>query len=292
MAERYEIIIDFSNYTTSTILELRNFRKAGGAGVEEEYAHTDQIMRFHVMARTSVTDNTTVPSHLRTIPYPDPTTQPGFPGRQNKTVHHHFKFHRANGTWLINGVGFSDPINRVLARVPRDTVEIWELENTTDGWSHPIHVHLVDFRVLHRSGTHFRDSAPRNVLPYERFGLKDVVWLGREEKVWVEARYAPWTGVYMFHCHNLVHEDDDMMGLFNVTGLIEMAPELGYRDEDFIDPLKGLWRAKGFGMGDYVERRGVFSDIGVDLRVWEMALRDPYLFGRLDDLPGPASGDE
>ena len=104
-----------------------------------------------------------------------------------------------------------------IVRRTAGTVEVWELENTTDGWSHPIHVHLVDFRVLHRSGTHLFDSAPRSVQGYERNGLKDVVWLGKEEKVWVEARYAPWDGVYMFHCHNLIHDDDDMMAAFNVT---------------------------------------------------------------------------
>lgn len=43
----------------------------------------------------------------------------------------------------------------------------------------------------------------------ESAGLKDVVWLGRNEVVLVEAHYAPWNGVYMFHCHNLIHEDQD-----------------------------------------------------------------------------------
>ncbi|KAM7210459.1 putative bilirubin oxidase precursor [Rhypophila decipiens] len=283
MAERYEIILDFTNYTSSpsTVLELRNFRKAGGAGVEEEYAHTNQIMRFRVTPPkpSSSPDTSIIPSHLRDIPYPDPTTNPGFPGRQNKTIHHHFKFHRANGTWLINNTPFSDIQNRVLAKPPRNTVEIWELENTTDGWSHPIHIHLVDFRVLHRSGSHFFDSAPRNVQPYEKHGLKDVVWLGKEEKVWVEAHYAPWDGVYMFHCHNLVHEDDDMMGVFNVTGLIDAG--LGYTDQDFIDPLEPKWRARRFDMLDFRQRKGLFSEVGIQLRVWDMSLRDPYLFGRL-----------
>lgn len=35
----------------------------------------------------------------------------------------------------------------------------------------------------------------------------------------VIANYAPWSGVYMFHCHNLVHEDHDMMAAFNVTNI-------------------------------------------------------------------------
>ena len=55
-------------------------------------------------------------------------------------------------------------------------------------------MHLVDFRVISRTG--------RGVEPYEAAGLKDVVWLGKNEVVKVEAHYAPWNGVYMFHCHN------------------------------------------------------------------------------------------
>lgn len=137
-----------------------------------------------------------------------------------------------------------------------------ELENTTDGWSYPIHVHHVDFGILQRSGTHVFDSAPRNVQPYERDELKDVVWLGKEEKVWVEVRYSPWEGVYMFHCHNLVHEDDDMMATFNVTGLIGWGA-MGYRDEDFIDPMEGRFRVRGYEMGDFRGRGGCFRGWGL-----------------------------
>jgi FtsP/CotA-like multicopper oxidase with cupredoxin domain len=44
-------------------------------------------------------------------------------------------------------------------------------------------------------------------MPYEAAGKKDVVWIAPGESVRVVARYAPWEGVYMFHCHNLIHED-------------------------------------------------------------------------------------
>ena len=44
--------------------------------------------------------------------------------------------------------------------------------------------------------------------------MKDVVWLGVNEVVLVEAHYAPWNGVYMFHCHNLIHEDQDASSVF------------------------------------------------------------------------------
>jgi hypothetical protein len=73
----------------------------------------------------------------------------------------------------------------------------------------------------------------RSVLPYEKVALKDVVLLGKSETVRVIARYAPWDGVYMFHCHNLIHEDHDMMAAFNVSSL----KDWGYPETtQFIDP--------------------------------------------------------
>ncbi|KAK1761332.1 Cupredoxin [Echria macrotheca] len=262
MAERYDVVFDFSPFAGRTI-ELRNFAKAGGAGVEDDYENTDKVMRF-VVSRFGTPDNSTVPSTLRKVPWPSSWNQTR--PRTRPRIDHHFKFHRANGTWLINGVAFADAANRVLARVPRGTVEIWELENTSDGWGHQIHVHLVDFRVLSRwHGT-------RAVAGYERAGLKDVVWLGREEKVLVEAHYAPWDGVYMFHCHNLVHEDDDMMAAFNVTVL----PHFGYEQPEFLDPMDARWRPRPFVESEYAGRTGVFSDFEIQQRILEMASARPY----------------
>jgi len=262
MAERYEIVFDFSEYAGQTI-ELRNFAKAGGAGVEGDYEDTDKVMRF-VVSPFGIPDNSTVPSQLRAVP---------FPRSANRTIKHHFKFHRQGGKWLINGVGFADVQNRILAMVPRGSVEIWELENTTDGWSHPIHVHLVDFRIIRRGGRHgVGKHGTRGVAPYERAGLKDVVWLGREERVLVEAHYAPWDGVYMFHCHNLIHEDDDMMAAFNVTAL----PGFGYNDTSFADPMDPKWRAKPYSLTDYDARTGPFHPRQIDATARAMAASNPY----------------
>ena len=86
-------------------------------------------------------------------------------------------------------------------------VEIWEFENSSGGWFHPIHVHLVDFKVLDRNGRPPED--------YEK-GPKDVVYLGEGETVRVLMRFEHQAGKYMIHCHNLVHEDHDMMGQFVV----------------------------------------------------------------------------
>ncbi|KAF6794167.1 bilirubin oxidase [Colletotrichum sojae] len=254
-AERYEIVIDFSQYAGQQ-LEIRNFPRAGGVGVEDDYLNTDKVMKFIVGTTTSSPDTSNVPESLRTVP---------FPTSSGNAIDHHFRFHRTNGEWRINGVGFADVENRMLANVPRGTVQIWELENSSDGWSHPIHVHLVDFKVIARDGD-------RGVMPYEAEGLKDVVWLGRGESVLVEAHYAPWDGVYMFHCHNLIHEDSDMMAAFNVTVL----PDFGYNETKFIDPMEERWRAKPYVMSDLRMRAGPFSDASIEESVKFMASTDPY----------------
>ena len=127
-AERYEIVFDFTSFAGQTI-EMRNIAEVNGIGVEEEYENTDKVMRFTVSS-TPVTDSSTVPAVLREVPFPTATTN---------EISHHFRFHRTNSEWRINGVGFEDVENRVLANVPRGTVEIWELENSSGGWTHPIH---------------------------------------------------------------------------------------------------------------------------------------------------------
>jgi len=196
-----------------------------------------------------------VPNNLRTVPFPPASTG----------IDHHFRFHRTNGEWRINGVGFSDVANRVLAKVPRGKVEIWELENSSGGWTHPIHVHLVDFRVIYRSD--------RGVEPYEAAGLKDVVWLAKGETVRVEAHYAPWDGVYMFHCHNLIHEDQDMMAAFNVTTL----ETFGYDEvTDYTDPMDQRWRAVPYVRADFVARSGPFTADAITQKVQALAREQPY----------------
>jgi bilirubin oxidase len=246
MGERYEIVVDFSSFAGQNIT-MRNYEDVGK---DEDYLRTNQVMRF-VVSGTPVTDTSTVPSTLAVVNFPAPSG----PG-----VDHHFEFDRSNGQWQINGIVFQDVNNRVLANVPRGTVEIWEFENGGGGWTHPIHVHLVDFRVLWRS-----DDDDRSVLPYEAAGLKDVVWLAPNEIVRVEAHYAPWGGEYMFHCHNLIHEDHEMMAAFNVTALADF----GYPETDFSDPMEARWRAEAVAPSK-------FTPTAITEKVRFMASLEPY----------------
>lgn len=186
--ERYEIVVDFTDYKGKNITM---FNERGMAGTLD-YAATDRIMRFVVSDTEESIEDEPLPTDLHYIPPPPQTN-----------VTKNFTFSRINGEWVINGVGWADIENRILTRPALGQDEIWELRHGGGNASHPVHIHLVDFQVLSRTGG-------RNaVMPYESAGMKDVVWVAPGEVVRVVARYAPWKGVYMFHCHNLIHEDHE-----------------------------------------------------------------------------------
>jgi bilirubin oxidase len=212
MGERYEIVVDFSGVRGQNITLANKMQNP----TIEDFENTDKIMRFVVGDKiTDSNDNGPVPDVL------NPDLE--FPKKENQTqVDQVFNFQMGgnanNATWTINGAVFSDPNARVLARPAQGTVELWELRHTGGQGVHPVHVHLVNLQVVSRSG------GARGLLPYETAGLKDTVFLTPGEVVHVLAYFGPWNGLYMFHCHNLVHEDHEMMAAFNVT----LLEELGY----------------------------------------------------------------
>ena len=228
MAERWEVVFDFSQYAGKNVT-LKNGRDVQH---DEDYAATDKVMQFVVGKDvSSQAGNGNLPSSLRTVPFPP----------KKSGVDRSFKFGKSGGAWTVNGFTFADVKNRILAKPQRGAIEVWELENSSGGWSHPVHIHLVDFQILSRTG------GKRPVLDYEKEALKDVVLLGENEKVTVIARYAPYDGVYMFHCHNLIHEDHDMMAAFNVTSL----GDWGYPETTkFIDPMEEKYRSKDISAND------------------------------------------
>ncbi|MDH3422834.1 MAG: multicopper oxidase domain-containing protein, partial [Gemmatimonadota bacterium] len=74
---------------------------------------------------------------------------------------------------------------------------------------HPVHVHAGQFRVLSRTGGRAR------VMAWET-GLKDTVLTMPGERVDVAVRFVH-EGLFLLHCHNLEHEDMNMMLNFEVV---------------------------------------------------------------------------
>jgi FtsP/CotA-like multicopper oxidase with cupredoxin domain len=106
-------------------------------------------------------------------------------------------------------------------RIERGEREVWEIKNSPISMPHAMHLHGFGFRVLRRQGTYGAArtlaSAPGGRLPTD-LGVKDTVVLWPNETVWLAVDFAlpaqsAFAGAqrYMFHCHNLEHEDGMMM---------------------------------------------------------------------------------
>jgi spore coat protein A len=122
----------------------------------------------------------------------------------------------------INGVGYDDPVTE---KPKLGAIETWRFINPTDD-AHPMHLHLVQFQVLHRQGLNLRDfvfnkkltliGAPRPPAANEA-GWKDTAVVYPNEVLTIIVRFDGYTGRYVYHCHMLEHEDNDMMRPYEVV---------------------------------------------------------------------------
>jgi spore coat protein A len=103
-------------------------------------------------------------------------------------------------------------------------METWRFINTTDD-AHPMHLHLVQFQILRRQGFNIPAllsgklelmGEPR--LPQaNEVGWKDTAVVNPGDVLTILVRFEGYTGRYVFHCHMLEHEDNDMMRPFEVV---------------------------------------------------------------------------
>ena len=94
------------------------------------------------------------------------------------------------------------------------TAEVWEVMNAGPmPMPHPVHIHGLQFRVLDRSGS------PADLKEgYVDSGWKDTVLLMPGERARLLLRFEDFSGLYLYHCHNLEHEDLGMMRNYRVIG--------------------------------------------------------------------------
>jgi spore coat protein A len=122
---------------------------------------------------------------------------------------------------LLNGAHWDMPVteNPVL-----DSVEIWSLVNTTDD-SHPIHLHMVRFQILDRRRFEpfiyqttggLRYTGPVTPPAPEEAGWKDTVRADPKMVTRIIVKFEGYVGRYVWHCHVLEHEDNEMMRPYDV----------------------------------------------------------------------------
>jgi spore coat protein A len=220
-AERADIIVDFSGLAVGTSVYLTNDgpdEPFGGGEPDEDFdgadpATTGQVMRFRVVPLAGA-DTTAVPSVLPAPPKPGPeavvrrvslneemSMQPGFEGPIAAMLG------TLNPDGTGHALGWDDPITETVAV---DTVEVWEIHNFTAD-AHPIHIHEVQFEIVDRAPFDGEARPPES----GESGLKDTVIAYPGEVTRVRARFDR-AGLYVWHCHLVEHEDNEMMRPYRI----------------------------------------------------------------------------
>jgi FtsP/CotA-like multicopper oxidase with cupredoxin domain len=201
-AERADIVIDFNLFPPGSKLFLVNkLEQTTGRGPSGKILSPGtQLLRFDVKpGLEKVDDPSQVPDVLREQP-PLPTAEEI--KQMPKRV---WSFDRSSGGWTVNGKLFD--VLQVAAKPRIGTQELWVLRSTGN-WSHPIHIHFEEGRILSRNGV-----AP----PLHERGRKDVYVLKPNEELRLVMKFRDYKGKYMMHCHNLIHEDHAMMVRWDIV---------------------------------------------------------------------------
>ncbi len=200
-AERYDYIIDFSQFQNGDRINLMNIAdQTSGKGRTGVFApmdsdHAMKVMQFRVVGPPRP-DPSRIPTTMR--------EKPTIP-ESEIVCERTFVFDNQAGGWTINGQLFN-----FLPRfqVKQGTAERWTLINASRDWEHPIHIHLEEHQFEARDG-----ATPPD---FEQM-RKDVALIRPNDSVTLTMRHRDWLTEYPMHCHNTVHEDHAMMLLWEVV---------------------------------------------------------------------------
>jgi FtsP/CotA-like multicopper oxidase with cupredoxin domain len=228
VAERADVIIDFAQYAGKTIyLENRLIQPNGQGGPTGSVTTggNGYLMLKIIVDLPAVADNSAVPSTTTTY-----YTLPSVSATPRVTRNFNFDQDR-NGQWTINSRLFSCNTPRFVAQV--NTLEQWNFQNGWN-WSHPIHVHMEEHQIT-KGAPGLYGSSSDDGSNYSRWSTqycwsgcanntsagvnvsrKDTVRLVPKSSATIRMRFRDWTGRYVMHCHNVIHEDHAMMVRFDV----------------------------------------------------------------------------
>ncbi len=231
--ERVDIWADFSRYTVGTRLKLRSlpFIAPGGmmgggmgggmmGGSSTTATAIPQGAEFTVLTVNVVReskDRVSLPERLSTI------EKIPFGEAVNANSPRRVVLSMTPGIgWTLNGRTFEMTAVAPEEVVRLNTTEVWEFHNAGGGMGmgmlpHPMHMHGEQFQVVSREVDAGGRAAWETVKDgYVNEGWKDTVLVMPGERVKVIRRFADFTGLFLYHCHNLEHEDMGMMRNFEI----------------------------------------------------------------------------
>jgi spore coat protein A len=202
--ERADLVIDFALARPGENIVLRN--------------DTAVVMQFRV-GNTPVVNSRPLPSTLR--PVPKIPEQAAIRTRE-LTLEEFDNVLDEPETHLLNGARWHDPVTESPTI---NTTEIWSLINLTDD-VHPIHLHLVRFQILDRRPLDVDEYLLKKTIRYtgpafppeaNEAGWKDTVRATPAAVTRIIVTFEGFTGRYVWHCHLLEHEDNEMMRPYDVV---------------------------------------------------------------------------
>jgi FtsP/CotA-like multicopper oxidase with cupredoxin domain len=250
-AKRREVIVDFTRYLDGSpttkgdcvylvnILEMEDGRKEDDDGRFDPAKFCVPILKIEI--GDWVPDNSVIPAELRPLPLVNLSEE-----ALKRLRHQDFRLERGGGNtdptnpfakeneWLINGLPFM--LHEPLARPKRGYPEVWTIENGGGGWTHPMHFHQEEHRVLSRNGVPVVEP-PRPVIDSngtvhpalvngrnaDDWSKEDTIAHAPGETVVIYRNFRTFpapgfvTAPYVAHCHNLAHEDHNMMFGFEIV---------------------------------------------------------------------------
>jgi spore coat protein A len=237
LAERADVIVDFSAAagTSFRLLNLGPDEPFSGGAIGAGFNPSDpdstgQVMELRVSAGP-VADPTTPPQYLQL-----PAITPVGPVDNTRHLSLNEEEYEPEGE---EGIPVAALLGTYDADIDESTpllwmdpisenpdlgdVEEWVIYNKTAD-AHPIHIHLVQFEVLGREAIGGGPSVAgsNGPLPWET-GFKDTVIAYPEEITRVKMKFD-YPGFYVWHCHIVDHEDNEMMRPYHVGPIPKNAP--------------------------------------------------------------------
>jgi spore coat protein A len=200
--ERADVILDFSNHA--------------GKGI---YLRTNvaMVMQFRVSSKKPA-DSSSLPATLR--PVTRIQANGSVVSRELTLADYQNRLGRSE-VMLLNGAHWDMPVTE---KPVLNSTEIWSFINLTDD-SHPIHLHMVRFQILDRRPfdlsvyqltKKFVFTGPPVELAPGELGWKDTVRVDPMTITRIIVKFEGFAGKYVWHCHMLEHEDNEMMRPYEV----------------------------------------------------------------------------
>jgi FtsP/CotA-like multicopper oxidase with cupredoxin domain len=240
LAERADLIVDFSHVPVGTHV-LRNVgpdEPFGGGipGVDFDPAHEDttgQIMAFRVIPAVSA--DTTTPPRFMVLP-PITPLPAAVRTRPLALIELESNAHDGPSEAVLGSVEDGSAMHRHWADAVTENpgigdTEIWEYHNVTAD-AHPMHIHEVAFEVVNRQAITFTEEGHGNITPVGEARGPDAWELGRKDTVTaypgevtrVKLKFDN-QGQFVWHCHIVEHEDNEMMRPYRIGPVQPGQPE-------------------------------------------------------------------